>query len=63
MLGGEGGGLVDGASRTGVVILVEEERHSPAAEVGNLGRGLVGGRLAFEQPANAILPLELHVPR
>ena len=47
-MGGEGGGLVEGSGRSGVVVLVEEEHRSPAAEVGNLGRGLVSGRLAFE---------------
>ena len=48
MAGSEGRGLVENQSCSGMVVLVVEERHSPAAEVGNLGRGLVSGRLAFE---------------
>ncbi len=48
MLGGEGGGLVEGASRSGVVGLVEQQLPRPAAEVGDLGGGLLNGRLAFE---------------
>ena len=59
MLGGEGGGFVESPGRSGVVVLVEEEYCSPAAEVGDLGGGLLGGRVTFEQPADAILPQEL----
>ena len=59
MLGSEGGGLVESPGRSGVVVLVEEEHHSPAAEVGDLGSGLLGGWRTFEQPADAILPQEL----
>ncbi len=63
VLGSEGGGLVEDQSRSGVVGLVEQQLPSPAAEFGDLGRGLLSGRQAFEQPADAILPQELHVPR
>ncbi len=60
VLGIKGGGLVENEGRSGVVGLVEQQLPRPAAEVGNLRNGFLSSRLTFEQPADPILPQELH---